>query len=109
MRKDDPSSLPRYFRRICPRISPPGKSPGPVLIGATPSLVCTLTGAARPYRQTQHERDEMTKPFLAILGDEERQIELVLQRESLGQFDLNAAAHSSPPEVEEVCRGVNKG
>src|SRR5918994_7877966 len=29
--------------RIWPRISPPGKSPGPVFGGATPSLVCTLT------------------------------------------------------------------
>jgi hypothetical protein len=29
--------------RTWPRISPPGKSPGPVLGGATPSLVCTLT------------------------------------------------------------------
>ena len=26
-----------------PRISPPGKSPGPVFVGATPSFVCTLT------------------------------------------------------------------
>src|SRR5918994_1586475 len=29
--------------RIWPRISPPGKSPGPVFGGAIPSLVCTLT------------------------------------------------------------------
>jgi CO/xanthine dehydrogenase Mo-binding subunit len=29
--------------RIWPRISPPGKSPGPVFGGATPSSVCTLT------------------------------------------------------------------
>jgi hypothetical protein len=29
--------------RTWPRISPPGKSPGPVSGGATPSLVCTLT------------------------------------------------------------------
>jgi hypothetical protein len=26
-----------------PRISPPGKSPGPVFAGGTPSFVCTLT------------------------------------------------------------------
>src|SRR5262245_24256387 len=32
---------PRYW--TWPRISPPGKSPGPVLTGGTPSLVCTLT------------------------------------------------------------------
>jgi hypothetical protein len=31
------------YSRICARISPPGKSPGPVLMGATPSLVWTLT------------------------------------------------------------------
>src|SRR5437667_342608 len=30
---------------IWPRISPPGKSPGPVLVGATPSFVCTLAYA----------------------------------------------------------------
>src|SRR5213078_4780279 len=30
---------------IWPRISPPGKSPGPVFVGATPSLVCTLAYA----------------------------------------------------------------
>lgn len=28
---------------ICPRTSPPGKSPGPVLVGATPLSVCTFT------------------------------------------------------------------
>src|SRR2546426_856946 len=30
---------------IWPRISPPGKSPGPVFVGATPSFVCTLAYA----------------------------------------------------------------
>lgn len=35
--------LTRYFVRTCPRTSPPGKSPGPVLIAPTPSLVCTFT------------------------------------------------------------------
>ena len=32
-----------HQRSTCPRISPPGKSPGPVLTGAVPSFVCTLT------------------------------------------------------------------
>ncbi len=32
-----------HLYRICPRISPPGKSPGPVLTGGTPSFVWTFT------------------------------------------------------------------
>src|SRR6476620_8517812 len=36
-------------RSSWPRISPPGKSPGPVFVGATPSFVCTLT-YVRPAR-----------------------------------------------------------
>jgi hypothetical protein len=36
-------SLQAYFLIICPLISPPGKSPGPVFVGATPSFVWTFT------------------------------------------------------------------
>jgi hypothetical protein len=45
--RDAPTSFDEYYRgpavAICPRTSPPGKSPGPVSVGGTPSFVWTLT------------------------------------------------------------------
>src|SRR5436190_6551857 len=58
------SSCARYllFPRAstCPRISPPGKSPGPVFTGATPSLVCAFTYA--PPVSSRVSRSDMGCP-----------------------------------------------